>query len=154
MKATTIALAAAAGLASAAVPALAQDFDAVLKARQGEMRIMAINLGILGGMARGNLEYNAEMAQAAADTLVAVSQINQRPLWREGSDNMSIDGTKALPMIWDDMAGFRADWVAFGEAAAAAAATVANGQEALGPALRGIGGTCQACHEAFREADS
>lgn len=154
MKTRIIALAAATGLASAAAPALAQDFDAVLKARQGEMRIMAINLGILGAMARGNLEYNAEMAQAAADSLVAVSQINQRPLWREGSDNMSIDGTKALPMIWDDIAGFRADWEAFGEAAAAAAATVTNGQEALGPALRGIGGTCQACHEAFREADS
>lgn len=154
MKTRVIALAAATGLASAAAPALAQDFDAVLKARQGEMRIMAINLGILGAMARGNLEYNAEMAQAAADSLVAVSQINQRPLWREGSDNMSIDGTKALPMIWDDIAGFRADWEAFGKAAAAAAATVANGQEALGPALRGIGGTCQACHEAFREADS
>ncbi len=154
MKTGLIALAAAAIFASASAPALAQDFEAPLKARQGEMRIMAINLGILGGMARGNIEYNAEMAQAAVDSLVAVSQINQRPLWRPGSDNMSIDGTRALPMIWDDMAGFRADWEAFGAAAAAAAASVADGQDALGPALRGIGGTCQACHEAFREADS
>ena len=77
------------------------DFSAQLKARQGQFRITAINLGILGGVAQGKTEYNAEAAQAAADTLVAVSMIQQAPMWPAGSDDMSIEGTRAQTTIWE-----------------------------------------------------
>ncbi len=62
-----------------AAPAMAQDFSAELKARQGQFRIMALNLGVLGGMAQGKIDYDADAAQEAADTLVAVSMISQTP---------------------------------------------------------------------------
>ena len=51
-------------------------FRRPVKARQGQFRILAINLGILGGMAKGETEYDAEAAQAAADTI-------GRGLWRQ-----------------------------------------------------------------------
>ncbi|HBM58318.1 MAG TPA: cytochrome C554, partial [Citreicella sp.] len=62
-------IAAAAGVALLATGALAQeqDLSGNVKARQGQFRIMAINLGILGDMAQGKTEYDAEAAQAAAD---------------------------------------------------------------------------------------
>ena len=143
---------AVAGLAACLIasPVLAQDFSAQLKARQGQFRIMALNLGILGGMAQGKTEYDAEAAQAAADTLVAVSMIQQGPHWPEGSDAMSIDGTRAEPSIWDDNDDFLAKWADFGTAAEAMQAAAGNGQEALGPAMGQIGGTCKACHDAHR----
>jgi cytochrome c556 len=126
------------------------DFSAQLKARQGQFRVLAINLGILGGMAQGKTEYNAEEAQAAADTLVAVSMIQQAPMWPEGSDEMSIDGTRAQASIWDQNEDFMAKWNDLGPAVKAMQASASDGQEALGPLLGQVGGTCKACHDNHR----
>lgn len=130
--------------------AMAHDIPEAVKARQGQFQIMAINLGILGGMARGQTEYDAETAQSAADTLVAISGVNQAPLWPEGTDAMSIDGTRAEPAIWENLPDVLSKWSDFGGAAAELQSVAANGQEALGPALQQIGGTCKACHDNYR----
>ena len=44
--------------------AAAQDYSANLKARQGQFRILAINLGTLGAMAKGEVDYDADAATA------------------------------------------------------------------------------------------
>ncbi|WP_439522637.1 c-type cytochrome [Marivita sp.] len=129
------------------------DFTAQLKARQGQMRIIALNLGILGGMAQGKTEYDAAAAQTAADSLVAVSGINQDLLWPAGSHADSIEGTKALAVIWENNDGFMSNWSDFGEAALAMQAAAGGGQAALGPAMGTIGGTCKACHDDYRVAN-
>ncbi|MGI1663287.1 c-type cytochrome [Palleronia sp. KMU-117] len=135
--------------------AIAQDgFAGQLAARQGQFDILALNIGVLGGMARGNTPYDAAMAQQAADNIVAVSRIAQTFNWPEGSDNMSIEGTRALPAIWDNLDDVVAKWAALGTAAEGLAAVAGTGQEALGPALGAVGGTCQACHEAYRAPEN
>ena len=126
------------------------DFSAQLKARQGEMRIMAINLGLLGGMAQGKMDYDAAAAQSAADSLVAVSNIQQGLLWPAGSDAMSMDGTRAQGTIMEQNADFMAKWADFGTAALAIQAAASNGADALGPVMGQIGGTCKACHDNHR----
>lgn len=130
--------------------AIAQDFSAELKARQGQFRIMALNLGELGAMAKGEKPFEQAAADRAAASLVGISQVDQSLLWKDGSDNMAIDNTRALPSIWDKNDDFLAKWGDFGEAAAALQKAVATGPEALGPAMGQIGGTCKACHEAHR----
>ena len=152
--ASPLMLASAVCLALVPVAVAAQEFDGQIAARKGQMFTLGISLGVLGGMARGNMEYDAETAQAAADNLVAVSQIDQRFTWPEGSDNAAVETSRALPAIWEDLDGFTEDWVAFGEAAAAMQAAAGGGVEAIGAAIRDLGGTCQACHEDFREPDS
>ncbi len=127
-----------------------EDFSANLKARQGQFRILAINLGILGDMAKGKMDYDAAAAEAAAHSIHGVSMVHQAALWPEGSDNMSIDGTRALPMIWDDFADFSSKWDALGTAAENLISVAGTGQEAIGPALGQIGGTCKACHDTYR----
>ncbi|SHH21612.1 c-type cytochrome [Marivita hallyeonensis] len=149
MKHLKTAIALAAMVSGTAVYAQ-DDFSAQLKARQGQFRIMAINLGILGSMAKGETEYSAEAAQAAADTLVAVSMIQQGPMWPEGSNDMAIDGTRAQTTIWEQNDDFLSKWSDFGTAAQAVQASAGNGQEALGPLLGQIGGTCKACHDTHR----
>lgn len=129
---------------------LAQDFSGELKARQGQFRILAINLGILGAMAKGETPYDADQAQSAADSLVAVSMINQPPLWPQGSDDMSIEGTRALPAIWDNLDDVLAKWDDLGTAALSMQAAAGTGQAALGPELGKVGGTCKACHDDYR----
>lgn len=137
-----------------AVPALAQDFSGNVKARQGQFRILAINLGILGGMAKGEMPYDAATAQAAADSIAAVSMINQGPLWPQGSDNMSMEGTRALPAIWENQADLGAKWAALGEAAKGLQAAAGTDAAAIGAALGAVGGTCKACHDAYRAPES
>jgi cytochrome c556 len=138
----------AAALSVAAVPVLAQDFNAQVKARQGQFRILAINLGILGGMAKGDTPYDAATAKAAADSVVAVTMINQAPLWPKGSDNVAMKGTNALPAIWENPADLGAKWQALADAAKGLqAATDAAG---IGAALGPVGATCKACHDANR----
>ena len=117
------------------------------------MRIIALNLGILGGMAQGKMEYDAGAAQNAADSLVAISGVHQGLLWPEGSDSMSLDNTKALPAIWDANDDFMAKWSDFGTAAAAMQAVAGDGQAALGPAMGQLGGACKACHDDYRVTD-
>ena len=134
-----------------ATGAYAQGLPAEVKARQGQFRIMAINLGILGAMAKGEVEYTAEAAQAAADSLVGVSMVNQVPLWPAGTDSMALDGTRAMPAIWDNLPDVVAKWQAFGAAATELQAVAGTGVEAIGPMLGKIGGTCKACHDAYRE---
>lgn len=130
--------------------AIAQDIDPAVKARQGQFRIMALNLGILGGMAKGAIEYDAEAAQAAADSLVGVSMVHQATLFKDGTDAMSLDGTRAEPAIWENFDDFSSKWADFGAAAMNAKETVGSGKDAVGPALGMLGGSCKGCHDTYR----
>lgn len=125
------------------------DFSAQLKARQGQMRIIALNLGLLGGMAQGKTEYNAEAAQTAANSLVAISGVDQGLLWPAGSD--AVEGSRALPAIWEMNADYLSKWADFGAGALAVQAVAGNGAEALGQAMGQIGGSCKSCHDTYRK---
>lgn len=140
----------AAGIAAGSV-ATAQDFNFPVKARKGQMNIMSLNLGVLGSMAKGEMEYDAATAQAAADNLAALTSIDQRFYWPAGSDAMSIDGTRALPALWENIDDVVAKADALNAAVVEAQGTVGTGKEAIGPALGSIGKACTACHDDYRE---
>ncbi len=124
---------------------------AEVKARQAHMQLYSFNLGLLGDMAKGNVDYDAGAAQAAADNLAAVTSLDQSRYWAPGTDNASIEGTRALPAIWEkvpDVVKISQDLTA---AAQGLAEVAGNGQEALGPALGPVGNACSACHKAYRQ---
>lgn len=143
------------GIAIAAVSAsiaagAAYANDAAVKARQGQFALYAFNLGPLAGMAQGQVPYDATVAQAAADNLVHLTSLDQSRHWPEGTDSMSIDGTRALPAIWDDLDDFAAKFEALQTAALAMQAAAGTDLAALQAALGPLGGACQACHQANR----
>lgn len=149
------ALAAAAALA-VATAALAQDAAEVppqLEARKGLMRTVSLASTVTGNMARGTTEYDAETAQAAADSLAGISQVSTALLWTEGTSADDIEGTRSLPTIWEDRAGFEASWDDFGTATIALQEAAGQGQEALTAAMADLGRTCGACHETYRAED-
>lgn len=135
------------------IAATAQDLPAPVQARQGQFQIMALNIGVLGNMARGNTEYDAEAASTAAANLVAISQIDQSFHWPEGTDNFALEGTRALPAIWENLPDVVAKWTAFGSAAEGLAAVAGDGLEPMRAALGPVGGTCGACHDAYRASE-
>lgn len=123
-----------------------------VKARKAHMQLYAHNLGILGGMAKGEVEYDADAASAAANNLAALTAFDQRSYWAPGTSTDELgEETRALPAIWQE--GSKAGEIGgqLAEAAAALAAVAGDGQAALGPAMGGVGGACGACHKAYQQ---
>lgn len=135
--------------------ALAEDapFASEIKARQGLMNINALNIGILAGMAKGETPYDAAQAKAAADAIVAVYNLDLPMLWPAGSDNTANPASNALPAIWADGSDIGAKVEAWGQAATAMQAAAGTDLASLQGAMEGLGGSCGACHKAFRASN-
>lgn len=133
-----------------ATPVLAQDMKAV-EARQGQFKLYSHNLAVLGGMAQGKMDYDAGMAQTAADNLFHVTRHDQSRLWPEGTSSFIEDGTRAKPEIWENLDDFTAKFVAMQDATAALQGVAGDGLDALRPAVGAVGQACGACHEDYRE---
>ncbi|NNK65386.1 MAG: cytochrome c [Rhodobacteraceae bacterium] len=144
-------------MASAALAGGHGDGNPAVKARQSHMTLYGHNLGVLGNMARGNIEYDAGAAQAAADNLVLLSQVSQRGYWAPETSNADLgDETRLLPALFEEGGFARAQEIGaqLSEAAVALAAVAGEGQAAIGPALGPVGQSCGTCHEAFRQPNN
>ncbi len=130
--------------------AVAQDLPFPVQARQGQFKMMGLNIGVIVSMARGDAEYDADRAQAAANNLLALSSIDQSFHWPEGTDNVSLVGTRALPEIWDNLPDVIEKWGAFGAAAEGLAAAAGEGLDPMRAALGPVGASCNACHDSYQ----
>jgi cytochrome c556 len=123
-----------------------------IKARQGEMQLRSFNVGPLFGMAKGKIDYDAEMAEKLAGNLKLMLDLDNGRAWAQGSDNENYAGkTTALPKIWTtypEIADYGKKYVmAVNELAAVAG----NGKDALRSKLGALGKSCKGCHDEFRE---
>jgi len=148
---SVIALAAVAVL-GAGVPAVqAAGMDNAVSARKSVMQLRGFYLGMLGGMAKGKIAYDAKKAAGAANSLAALEQLDGSSMWLPGSGNDKLgDKTRALPTIWST-------WPAIGKNSKALKAAVANMANMAGTDLAGLRGSiggvgkaCGSCHKAFR----
>ena len=126
------------------------DADPAVTARKAHMQLYSHNLGILGGMAQGKVDYNADAAAAAASNLNDLANLHQASYWTPGTDNATIDGTRALPSIWSDFEGVMEVSMAMSEAAAAMNAVAGTDFASLQGAMQDLGGACSACHREYR----
>ncbi|MGR3501173.1 c-type cytochrome [Pseudaestuariivita sp.] len=125
--------------------------EQVIGARNALMTLYGFNSGILGGMARGNVPYDAESAIAAAENLAAAASMDQMHFWVPGTDNVAMEGkTRALPAIWETPDDYAAKNQDLADAAAALVATAGDGVEAVGAGMGQVGAACSACHKAYR----
>jgi cytochrome c556 len=132
--------------------ALADDqYASQVGARTAQFKLLAFNVGPLAGMAQGNIEYDAAVAQTAADNLATVASVHQERMWPEGSDNSSHTGTRALPSIWANIDDFQAKLEDLRTATRALQGSAGTGLDGMRSGLRGVGQACSACHEDYRE---
>ena len=136
-----------------ALPVLAEENPAI-EQRQGQFKLYVHNFGVMGGMAQGRMEYDADMAQTAADNLFHLTRHDQSRLWPEGTDSMSVDGTRASPAIWDDLDDFVTKFAALQDAAEGLQAVAGDGLDAMRAGFGPVGQACQACHESYRDEAS
>lgn len=144
-----IAAAALIGL-TGAVAAEDAPFTKEIKARQGLMSINALSIGILAGMAKGDVPYDATQAQTAADAIVGVYKLDLPMLWPAGSDNAANPATNALPAIWAADSTIMEKIEGWETASLAMQAAAGKDLASLQGAMDGLGGSCGACHKAFR----
>lgn len=147
----------AAAFAMASVTAFAGghgDLPAEVKARKAHMALYSFNIGVLAGMAKGEVDYDADAASGAANNLAALSQLNQMAYWTPGTDSESIDGSRALPALWDNIPDAIAKGEAFATATASLAGTAGDGLDALRAGIGAVGDGCSACHKAYRKPNN
>ena len=148
-------VAAALGLAIAAGAATGQDaqqkaLNDATKARQAQMQLYAFNLGLLGAMAKGDVAYDSAQASAAATNLASLARLDQSRLWPEGSDEMGVDGSRALPALWENLPDVMNNGGDLVTAATAMEAAAGTDLASLQAAMGAVCGACGACHKAYR----
>lgn len=143
----------AAALIALPLASFAQDDAAkqAIEARHGFYQMLAINMGALSGMAKGDIAYDEAQASRAAANIEALTQYDLPSLFVEGSASGQAEGSAAKPDIWSNMDDFRAKFAGLQEAATGASEAVKGGAENIGPVLGKLGGACKACHDSYRE---
>lgn len=122
-----------------------------VKARQSHMQLYSFHLSTLGGMAKGEIPYDADAATAAADSIVALTGLAQSGYWLPGSDSESMENTRALPAIWADGSDVGEKSKALDDAALAMQTAAGTDVDALKAAMGGIGEACGGCHKKYRQ---
>ncbi|WP_168222979.1 cytochrome c [Oceanicola sp. D3] len=136
----------AAGSAFAASHAMEQQ-----EAREALMKEMGKNLGTLGKMAKGEIDFDGAAASAAATALhEAAEKALADDMWSEDSDSMSVDGSRAMPEIWDNYADFQEKGATLIAAIESAQAATGEGLQAVQASMGDLGGACGGCHKVYR----
>lgn len=99
--------------------------------------------GTLGGMAKGEMAFDEAKATAARAALIEHAAAIPAAFEAKEMDPKST----ALPAIWDNWEDFVTKANAMG---AAAEQLDASAQEWIGPGMGALGGSCSACHKAYR----
>lgn len=148
--------AAAAALVAGTITAQEQPSPAqrAHEARDHQMHLHAFNLGHIGPMAQGEAEYDAEVAQQAADNIASLAQMLDSHLyWVEGSSSEELEESRALPAIWEKPEEFQAAIAKFQEAASNLQSAAGTDLAGLQGALGTLGQACGSCHESFRKPE-
>ena len=144
MKIRALMLAAAlAGLGVTAVTA-ADEPQAV---RQALMKKVGQAAGALGGIAKGEKPYDAEIVKASLTTISETVKVF--PDHFPAGSETGLE-TEASPKIWENMDDFKAKAAKLGADVDATLAQIPADQAGVGAALGAIGKNCGGCHETYR----
>lgn len=143
-------LALAAGAIVLSLPAAAQFAkpEDAIKYRQSALSVMGTHFGRVAGMANGKIPFDAKLAAENATIAESMSKLP----WAGFGEGTDKGNTKAKPEIWTDNAKFKeaGDKMQAEMVKLAAAARTGN-LDAIKTAVGATGGTCKACHDAFRK---
>ena len=118
-----------------------------IKERQHLMEETRDAAKVVGGMLKGNTEFDAEAAMAALKTWKNTAT-KAGDLFPEGSETGH--DTEAKSTIWSDRAGFDEKMADFNTAVDVAIAAKPDTLEALKPVAGPIFDTCKGCHDGYR----
>lgn len=140
------------GAASITAQAADEAIEKAVKARQALMTINSFNLGPLGAMAKGEMDYDAGTAATYANNLAVLANMNTGAMWPQGSDTEALgeDKTKALPAAWAANSKIMEKHEAWVEATNQLANVAGDGLDTMKPAVAEVGKSCGGCHDLYR----
>ena len=139
--------AAAVTLAAPASAQFAKPEDAI-KYRKSALTVMATHFGRVAAMANGRVPFDAKVA---ADNAAVAESMSKLP-WAAFVDGSDKGDTKAKSEIWSDAAKFKdANEKMQGEMTKLSAAAKTGNLDSIKAAVGATGGSCKACHDAFRK---
>ncbi|MBY6162935.1 cytochrome c [Mameliella alba] len=120
--------------------------NAAVLARMDNMKTIGDTMKLLGSMAKGQTDFQPEVAQAAA--LQIAKHAGQTPALFEAPE--TDPKSEAKPAIWENFDDFSAKSLAL-ETAALEVAQALSSKDALVPSVQRLGETCKSCHSLYRE---
>lgn len=148
-----IASAVALGLVTSAVTyAQSMKPEDAITARRAYHRVIALNFGPLGAMAKGDIPFDAEVFRTNSARMLAVSTMPILSYYQEGTDTDAGDvKTRAMPEIWLDWNKFEKKMETMQQEVAKLAESAQGSDEAAMKAQVGeTGKSCKSCHDDFR----
>ena len=137
-----VAATALAGIALGSVVAA----DGTHDSRIGMMKKIGGATGALGAIAKGDKPYDADIVKASLSTIAETAKTFPDQF------NPQSDKTDAEvnPKIWDNLDDFKAKAAKLSTDAETALAQLPADQAGVGGTLKTLGGSCGACHQAYR----
>ena len=131
-------------------PTPQQQAEQAAETRQSVFRLFRYNLGAISGMARGTVEFDAEIAERNARRIAAMAPMIPELFAAMDTREYTLE-TEALPVIWEQFDLFQERAQALVDGANTFADIAAGGDRmaTLG-AIRALGANCGNCHETFR----
>ncbi len=120
--------------------------DDPIATRKALMRASGAAAKVSGGMMKGELPFDADVAALALAALNSTA-VSVGSFFPEGSEK---GDTKASPNIWTDMGGFEAAAAKFKQDTAAAVAAKPADLDAFKAAMGPVFGNCKGCHEKYQ----
>lgn len=123
--------------------------DAV-KYRQSIYQIFAAQTGVMGGMVKGDLPFDAAEINKRAQNIAKVAPMLGETYFPATRD---VKGTKLKPGAWNNMEGMQAKGETFGKALGELIAASAESDFDLKKARPAVGALlqgCKGCHDDFR----
>ena len=125
--------------------------EKAIEARRAVMALQSWYAGPLFQMAKGDMEYDAEMAKTYAAHLSMMADVEGGAMWPSGTGNDAYAGkTRALPELWTTWPEAGKKGEALSEAASALAEVAGDGLDALRSKVGAVGKACKGCHDDFR----
>jgi cytochrome c556 len=150
---TTGLVLAAMALSAATAPLLGQAPQDIVAVRQESMKARASAALTLARMLRGDVPWNAQAAQQAAERINAEARKTSQ-VFPAGTGPDLVPQTKALPAIWQDRADFDSAARTLVQASQRLAELAqANDEAGFRTQFQLTGQSCTACHEKFRKPE-
>jgi cytochrome c556 len=129
-----------------------EELNKAVAIRSAHMKLLGHNMAILGPMAKGEAEYDAEQAQAAAGNLAKIAAIEHVGYWPEGTSSDETE-SRALPAIWTEMDKFEEKIDMLEQATMKLEEAAGEGLEPMKAAFGEVGQACGGCHKPYRKPE-
>ena len=121
--------------------------------RQAVFKLLRFNIGPIVGMARGDVAFDAAIAERNARRIAALAPMIPELLGAMDTREFDVE-TEALPVVWEKPGELAEKAQSLVDAANTFADIAAGGdQTATLGGLRALGGACGNCHDTFRVDD-